>query len=238
MLVPRMLHGKVLRSPDRPRPHRLDRHVGGGEDAGRRLRPDRRRPAGHRPVLRARDQGPADHRDRQGALPRRAGGRRRRRDAAPPRPPPSRRSSSSTRSCRWSRTSRRRSPPGRRSSPTARRSRGSSTASESSPPRDGNVCYRYRIDRGELEAVFARADIVVEGEYTFPVRLPVRDGDAHGDRPGTRATRSRSGRPASTRSWCAPRSPTSSACRSRTCGSRCRTSAAASARSRTPRWSR
>jgi CO/xanthine dehydrogenase Mo-binding subunit len=36
------------------------------------------------------------------------------------------------------------------------------------PPREGNVCYRYRIDRGELEAVFARADIVVEGEYTFP----------------------------------------------------------------------
>jgi CO/xanthine dehydrogenase Mo-binding subunit len=36
------------------------------------------------------------------------------------------------------------------------------------PPREGNVCYRYRIGRGELEAVFARADIVVEGEYTFP----------------------------------------------------------------------
>src|SRR5438105_4643081 len=36
------------------------------------------------------------------------------------------------------------------------------------PPRDGNVCYRYRIDRGELEAVFARADVVVEGEYIFP----------------------------------------------------------------------
>jgi CO/xanthine dehydrogenase Mo-binding subunit len=36
------------------------------------------------------------------------------------------------------------------------------------PPRDGNVCYRYRIDRGELEAVFARADVVVDGEYTFP----------------------------------------------------------------------
>jgi CO/xanthine dehydrogenase Mo-binding subunit len=35
-------------------------------------------------------------------------------------------------------------------------------------PREGNVCYRYRIDRGELEAVFARADIVVEGEYAFP----------------------------------------------------------------------
>jgi CO/xanthine dehydrogenase Mo-binding subunit len=36
------------------------------------------------------------------------------------------------------------------------------------PPRDGNVCYRYRIDRGELEAVFSRADIVVEDGYTFP----------------------------------------------------------------------
>jgi CO/xanthine dehydrogenase Mo-binding subunit len=36
------------------------------------------------------------------------------------------------------------------------------------PDRDGNVCYRYRIDRGEVEAVFAHAEHVVEGEYTFP----------------------------------------------------------------------
>jgi CO/xanthine dehydrogenase Mo-binding subunit len=36
------------------------------------------------------------------------------------------------------------------------------------PPREGNVCYRYRIDRGEVEAAFAHADVVVEGEYTFP----------------------------------------------------------------------
>jgi CO/xanthine dehydrogenase Mo-binding subunit len=36
------------------------------------------------------------------------------------------------------------------------------------PPRQGNVCYRYRIDRGEVEAVFAHADLVVEGEYSFP----------------------------------------------------------------------
>jgi len=36
------------------------------------------------------------------------------------------------------------------------------------PERDGNVCYRYRLDKGEPEAVFAHADIVVEGEYTFP----------------------------------------------------------------------
>ena len=33
------------------------------------------------------------------------------------------------------------------------------------PPREGNVCYRYGFDRGEIEAVFAHADIVVEGEY-------------------------------------------------------------------------
>src|SRR6266849_4406395 len=36
------------------------------------------------------------------------------------------------------------------------------------PPREGNVCYRYRIDRGELQSVFARADLVVEDDYSFP----------------------------------------------------------------------
>lgn len=36
------------------------------------------------------------------------------------------------------------------------------------PERDGNVCYRYTIDRGDVEAAFAAADIVVEGEYIFP----------------------------------------------------------------------
>jgi CO/xanthine dehydrogenase Mo-binding subunit len=35
-------------------------------------------------------------------------------------------------------------------------------------PRDGNVCYRYRLDKGEPEAVFAHADVLVEAEYTFP----------------------------------------------------------------------
>jgi CO/xanthine dehydrogenase Mo-binding subunit len=35
-------------------------------------------------------------------------------------------------------------------------------------PAEGNVCYRYRLDRGEVEAVFAHADFVVEGEYAFP----------------------------------------------------------------------
>jgi CO/xanthine dehydrogenase Mo-binding subunit len=35
-------------------------------------------------------------------------------------------------------------------------------------PAEGNVCYRYHIDRGELEAVFGHAEHVVEGEYTFP----------------------------------------------------------------------
>jgi CO/xanthine dehydrogenase Mo-binding subunit len=35
-------------------------------------------------------------------------------------------------------------------------------------PAEGNVCYRYRIDRGEVEAVLAHADLVVEGEYSFP----------------------------------------------------------------------
>ena len=56
------------------------------------------------------------------------------------------------------------------------------------PERDGNVCYRYRIERGEVEAAFAHAEHVVEGEYTFPgvyqyalethtVLADVRDGE-------------------------------------------------------------
>ena len=56
------------------------------------------------------------------------------------------------------------------------------------PERDGNVCYRYRIERGEVEAAFAHAEHVVEGEYVFPgtyqyalethtVLADVRDGE-------------------------------------------------------------
>jgi CO/xanthine dehydrogenase Mo-binding subunit len=33
---------------------------------------------------------------------------------------------------------------------------------------DGNVCYRFEAERGELEALFAHADHVIEDEYTFP----------------------------------------------------------------------
>jgi CO/xanthine dehydrogenase Mo-binding subunit len=36
------------------------------------------------------------------------------------------------------------------------------------PEREGNVCYRYSVDRGEPEAIFGHADIIVDGEYTFP----------------------------------------------------------------------
>jgi CO/xanthine dehydrogenase Mo-binding subunit len=36
------------------------------------------------------------------------------------------------------------------------------------PERDGNICYRYALERGDLDDVFAAADIVVEGDYTFP----------------------------------------------------------------------
>lgn len=36
-----------------------------------------------------------------------------------------------------------------------------------SSEREGNVCYRYALDEGDVEAAFAGADIVVEGEYDF-----------------------------------------------------------------------
>ena len=32
----------------------------------------------------------------------------------------------------------------------------------------GNVCYHHAFTRGDVAQVFAAADIVVEGEYTFP----------------------------------------------------------------------
>ena len=34
--------------------------------------------------------------------------------------------------------------------------------------RDGNVCYRYAIDQGDVDGLFASAEIVVEGDYEFP----------------------------------------------------------------------
>lgn len=34
--------------------------------------------------------------------------------------------------------------------------------------RDGNICYRYAIERGDVDGIFAAAEIVVEGDYDFP----------------------------------------------------------------------
>jgi CO/xanthine dehydrogenase Mo-binding subunit len=36
------------------------------------------------------------------------------------------------------------------------------------PQRDGNVCYRYGFERGDLERAFGAAAVVVSGEYSFP----------------------------------------------------------------------
>jgi CO/xanthine dehydrogenase Mo-binding subunit len=36
------------------------------------------------------------------------------------------------------------------------------------PERDGNVCYRYRLDAGSVELAEAEAQLSVEGEYEFP----------------------------------------------------------------------
>ena len=132
----------------------------------------------------------------------------------------------------------------------SRRTRRSSTTAESRPGlfhglgelaagATGNVCYRYRHRprraRGGLRARRHRR----RGRVHLPGRLPVRDGDAHRRSPRSRATRSRSGRPASTRSSCAREIADAlpGAGRERPRQS-CRTSAAASARSRTRRWSR
>ena len=36
------------------------------------------------------------------------------------------------------------------------------------PEREGNICYRYGFERGDLERAFDQAAVVVEGEYSFP----------------------------------------------------------------------
>ena len=36
------------------------------------------------------------------------------------------------------------------------------------PEREGNICYRYGFSVGDMEAVFSRAAVVVDGEYVFP----------------------------------------------------------------------
>ena len=36
------------------------------------------------------------------------------------------------------------------------------------PEREANICYRYAIERGDLERTFGAAAVVVTGEYSFP----------------------------------------------------------------------
>lgn len=45
---------------------------------------------------------------------------------------------------------------------------GSAHGLGSLPEREGNVCYHYGFERGDLERAFDEAAVVVEGEYLFP----------------------------------------------------------------------
>ena len=169
MSVPRMLHGKVLRSPVAARAHRLDRRLARRGDARRRLRADGRATS------------PTS--TRTGAT-RSGTGRSSRSTGCASTASPSRPSRPTTRP-RPQRAllaidvdyeelpvaGTRRRGDRRRSAAratTARCGPGLFHGLGELPPRDGNVCYRYRIERGEVEAAFAHADIVVEGEYEFP----------------------------------------------------------------------
>src|SRR5512139_4093295 len=44
------------------------------------------------------------------------------------------------------------------------------TASWSHPERESNVFCHYRIRKGDIEAAFSRADVVIEGEYRTPAQ--------------------------------------------------------------------
>ena len=209
-----MLHGKVLRSElAHARIARIDTSAAEAMP-GVVVRADRRRPERHRPLLRPRDQGPADPRDRPRPLRRRAGRRGRRRDRGDRRGRASRRSRSSTRSCPSSARSRRRSPTTPRGSTRSRCAPGSSTASalleERGRQRLLPLPARLRQRRGRRRGGGDRGrGRVPSSRPSTSTRWRRTPSSATSAR-----TPSRSGPPASTRSWSAPRSPICSACRS------------------------
>ena len=218
LVVPRMLHGKVLRSPY---PHaRIVSIDTSAADAmpgvvATLTAADLR---GHRSVLRPLHPRPADPGDRSGPV-RRGADRRRRRGGDRPSPRPRwKRSSSSTRSCRVVATLEEALAPDAPlvhdgPHPARRVPRPGHAAAE----RDGNVGYRYALERGDLDAVFADRGHRGRGRLHLPGRLPVRDGDAQRRRPGGQRRDHACGRRVSTRSSCAPRSPRCSTSRSAGC---------------------
>ena len=164
-----MLHGKVLRSPLRRTRGSASIDISrGARDRGRRRDPDRRRPRRHRALLRPRDQGSPDRRDRPRALRGRAGRRRRGR----------RRGDGGGGGARD--RGRLRAAAGARHDRAGARARGAARCTSAVPKiglfhglgelgeQQGNVCYRHLIEAGDVEAARARAAIVVEGTYTFP----------------------------------------------------------------------
>ena len=78
---------------------------------------------------------------------------------------------------------RRRSRPTRRWSTTAPLRPGLFHGLGTLPPRDGNVCYRYGIDRGDVDAHVRGRGHRGRGRVHVPGRLPVRDGDPQRHRP-------------------------------------------------------
>ena len=85
------------------------------------------------------------------------------------------------------------------------------------PEREGNVCYRYRLDAGSVELAEADAGSRSRATTSSPPSTSTRWRPTPWS-PSSTATRSPSGRPASTRSWSGPRSPPCSSCRSGACG--------------------
>ena len=100
-----------------------------------------------------------------------------------------------------------------------------------------NVCSRSHHGWGDIDAAFAEADLVVEGEYHYPMcyafAMEPYTAVASFDADGLTVWSS-----ASTRTWSARISRAASGCRFRRSGSSCRTSVAATAASPTPRSSR
>ena len=214
---PGMLHGKVLRSPLPARPHRVHRHVGRGGAAGRGRGAHGRRPRWTSIPTGATPSRTGPSWPSTGSATWASRSRRSPPSTRPPRRPPSRPSWSTTRSCPVVGTLDEALAP---DAPLVHDGpiRPGLFHGLGTLPRSATAtsAIATRSTHGDVDGRLRERRHRGRGRLHVPGRLPVRDGDAHASSPTRRGRRHHAvGHLPASRSSCAPRSPTCSACRCR-----------------------
>ena len=207
---PRQVRGRPRRCPARPtarralrpaRDDRRDRRGRAAEATSRACsRSSPRRPSADPRALRSHQSRPPGDRGRQGPVPRRAGGPRRRRDAARRREALPGSSGSSTRTCRGDRRRRGAGDGAPILHPSTRAASATRASTTPEATRSQPICARDRAAWGDIDAAFADADLVIEGEYRYPMCYAYAMEPYSGGRRGKAPSPSG---PPSTRTWSA-----------------------------------